>query len=337
MDEEPTQPADAAETAEPAEPAETTDSTEPTEQTDATEETEQAEAETPEPTESIESMLKTKDELQVRANELKRSRDELHEKSKKMAIERDEINAKVRQLRNEINEHKKKRDEYNERVKHAKEQRTDFTKGHIDLKKQIKELEKDRVQSSGINLNELKQQLRKMENEHMTQPMTAQKEKKFIDSMKELSKKIKTQEETINKDPKLKQAMDDEKLFKQKAEKAHDTVEKLAKKAQEEHQAMIELLQQLDKYVKRTTEIQENIVVSKIEADKIHKEFIDHVNRIHELEKTIASTEKKKEKKKKLADVTAAQREADEIYDRFRKGEKLSTEDLMVLQKAGLL
>jgi uncharacterized coiled-coil DUF342 family protein len=281
--------------------------------------------------------MKTKDELQVRANELKRNRDNLHEKSKIMAKERDEINAKVRSLRNEINDHKKKRDEYNERVKTAKEQRTEFTKGHIDLKKQIKELEKSRVQSSGVNINELKQQLRKMENEHMTQPMTAQKEKKFIDSMKDLSNKIKGQEETLNKDPKLKNAMDEEKLLKQKAEKAHDTVEKLAKKAQEEHQAMIELLQQLDKYVKRTTEIQENIVISKIEADKIHKEFIDHVNRIHELEKTIATTEKKKEKKKKLADVTAAQREADDIFERFKKGEKLSTEDLMVLQKAGLL
>ncbi len=332
MDKEPNEPVETAEPANETEPTETTASTEPTEQDESAEATE-----APEPTESIESMLKTKDELQVRANELKRSRDELHEKSKKMAIERDEINAKVRQLRNEINEHKKKRDEYNERVKHAKEQRTEFTKGHIDLKKQIKDLEKDRVQSSGVNLNELKQQLRKMENEHMTQPMTTQKEKKFIDLMKELHNKIKTQEETLNKDPKLKQAMDDEKLFKQKAEKAHDTVEKLAKKAQEEHQSMIELLQQLDKYVKRTTEIQENIVISKIEADKIHKEFIDHVNRIHELEKTIASTEKKKEKKKKLADVTAAQREADEIYERFRNGEKLSTEDLMVLQKAGLL
>jgi uncharacterized coiled-coil DUF342 family protein len=89
--------------------------------------------------------------------------------------------------------------------------------------------------------------------------------------------------------------------------------------------------------MKRITEIQENIVITKIEADKVHKDFIDHVNQIHELEKTIASTEKKKEKKKKMEDVSAAQKEADEVFERFKRGEKLSTEDLMILQKAGLL
>jgi len=287
--------------------------------------------------ESVEEMITKKDDLQDKANQFKRNRDELHEKSKKLARERDEINAKVRQMRNQISEHKKKRDEYNERVKHAKEQRNEFTTGHLDLKKKIKDLEKDRFTTSGVNLNEWKQQLRKLENEQMTQPMSSQKEKKLIETIKELHMKIKEQEEALNKDPKLKKAVEEEKLLKQKAEKQHELLEKMAKKAQEEHQAMIEILKQLDNLVKKTTDIQEEIVVTKIEADKVHKEFIDHVNNIHELEKNIQTTEKKREKKKKLADVSAAQKEATEVYERFKRGEKLSTEDLMLLQKAGLL
>jgi len=287
--------------------------------------------------ESLEDMSKKKDDLQTKANQLKRQRDELHDQSKKMAKERDEINAKVRQIRNQISEHKKKRDEYNERVKHAKEQRNEFSSKHIELKQKMKELERERTSTSGVNVNELKQQLRKLENEQMTQPMSAQKEKKLIDTIKGIALKIKDAEDSLNQDPKLKKAIEEEKLMRQKAEKQHDSVEKMAKKAQEEHQGMIELLTQLDKHVRRTTEIQENIVMTKIEADKVHKEFIDHVNNIHELEKDISSTEKKKEKKKKMDDVSAAQKEADEVFERFKRGEKLSTEDLMILQKAGLL
>ncbi len=285
----------------------------------------------------VEEMIQKKDQLQERANHLKRQRDDLHEQSKKMAKERDELNAKVRQIRNQVGEHKKKRDEFNERVKHAKEQRNEFSKSHLELKKTIKDLERERSTSSGVNINELKQHLRKLENEHMTQPMSSQKEKKFIETIKEIHLKIKDAEESLNKDPKLKKAIEEEKILKQKAEKQHDLVEKMATKAQEEHQTMIEQLTQLDKLMKRTTEIQENIVITKIEADKVHKEFIDHVNQIHELEKTIANTEKKKEKKKKMEDVSAAQKEADEVFERFKRGEKLSTEDLMILQKAGLL
>ena len=100
---------------------------------------------------------------------------------------------------------------------------------------------------------------------------------------------------------------------------------------------MIELLQQLDTMSSKTTQIQENIVMTKIEADKIHKEFITHVNTIHDLEKTISGMEKEKDKKKKEVDVTTAQKQADLIFEKFKRGEKLSTEDLMILQKAGLL
>ena len=287
--------------------------------------------------ESLEELSQKKDDLQGKANQLKKNRDELHDQSKKMAKERDEINAKIRQIRNQISDHKKKRDDYNERVKHAKEQRNEFSTNHLELKKKIKDLERERTSSSGVNVNELKQYLRKLENEQMTQPMSAQKERKLIDTIKGIHLKIKDADEKLNKDPKLKKAIEEEKLMRQKAEKQHELVEKMAKKAQEEHQGMLEQLKQLDKLVKRTTEIQENIVVTKIEADKIHKEFIDNVNNIHELEKNISSTEKKKEKKKKMADVSAAQKEADDVFERFKRGEKLSTEDLMILQKAGLL
>ena len=39
----------------------------------------------------------------------------------------------------------------------------------------------------------------------------------------------------------------------------------------------------------------------------------------------------------KIEDISTAQEEANKIFERFKKGEKLSTEDLMILQKAGLL
>ncbi len=287
--------------------------------------------------ESIEDLIKKKDEFQENANDFRKKRDYLHDKSKKMAMERDGINAKVRQIRNQISEHKRKRDEYNERVKHAKEQRNELIGNHLELKKKINELERERSSTSGVSLNQLRQSLRKLENEQMTQPMSSQKEKKLIETIKEIHTKIKDEEETLNKDPKLKKAVEEEKRVKKKIEKQHELVEKMAKKAQEEHQGMIELRTQLDNFVKKTSEIQERIVLTKMEADTVHREFIGNVNKIHELEKEIYGAEKKKVVKKKIADVSAAQKQADEIFERFKRGEKLSTEDLMILQKAGLL
>jgi uncharacterized coiled-coil DUF342 family protein len=288
-------------------------------------------------TESIEDLLQKKDGYQKDANELKEKRNQLHLKSKKLADERDSLNSNIREMRNKITDHKKKRDELNERVKHAKEQRNKLNKSYSDIKKQIEILERERASAAGSNLNELRKQLRSLENEQMTQPMSPQKEKKIIEVISGIHSKIKEQEDRLNKDPKLKKAMNEEKINKQKAEKQHDLVEKLATRAQEEHEGMIEFIRQLDNLVKKVNEIQETIVITKIEADTVHKDFIECVDKIHDLERKVASGQEKRRKEKKAVEVTTAQKEANEIFEKFKRGEKLSTEDLMALQKAGLI
>ena len=287
--------------------------------------------------ESIENLMQNKEDFQKKANELKDKRNQLHSKSKQLADDRDSLNSTVRDMRNKISEHKKKRDELNERVKHAKEQRNKLNKSFSDIKKKIERLEKERASSSGTNLNELRKQLRSLENEQMTQPMSPQKEKKIIEVISGIHAKIKEAENKLNKDPKLKKAIEEEKIIKQKAEKQHDLVEKLATRAQEEHEGMMDLIRQLDNLVKKVNTIQENIVLTKIEADSVHKEFIECVDKIHDLERNISSTQEKKRKAKKAVEATHAQKEANEIFEKFKRGEKLSTEDLMALQKAGLI
>jgi len=287
--------------------------------------------------ESIDDMIKKKDEFQKKANELKEKRNQLHLKSKTLADERDKLNSAVRKMRNKINDHKRNRDELNERVRHAKEQRNKLNKSSSDVKKQIGELERKCSASAGTHLNDLRKQLKSLENEQMTRPMSPRKEKKIIEIISDIHAKIKAQEGLLNKDPKLKNALEEEKIIKQKAEKQHVLVEKLASRAQEEHEGMISLIRQLDNTVKRVNKIQETIVMTKIEADTVHKEFITCVDKIHEFEREISSVKSKKYKKKKSVEVEIAYKEADEIFERFKRGEKLSTEDLMSLQKAGLI
>ena len=49
----------------------------------------------------------------------------------------------------------------------------------------------------------------------MTQPMSPQKEKKLIEVISGIHSKIKEQEDKLNKDPKLKKALEEEKIIKQ--------------------------------------------------------------------------------------------------------------------------
>ena len=89
--------------------------------------------------------------------------------------------------------------------------------------------------------------------------------------------------------------------------------------------------------VKKVNETQETIVMTKIEADNVHREFIESVDKIHDLERKISADHELKRKKKKEVEDSKAEKEASDIFEKFKRGEKLSTEDLMALQKAGLI
>lgn len=287
--------------------------------------------------ESIEELRETKDELQEKANQLKESRNKLHQKSKFLAEERDTLNTMIRKIRNEINDHKKNRDDLNVRVKSSKDQRDELNEKCQDIKKQIRSLERQRSSSTGTNLSTLRKQLHTLETEQMTKPMSPQKEKKVIETISGLHSQIKKQEELLNQDPHLKKALEEEKMMKGKAEKQHELVEQLAQRAQQEHETMISKINKLDNLIRKVNEVQDTIVNTKIKADDVHREFITHVDKIHEIERQLSTSKVKQTKKKKRVEDTSIHKEANEIYERFKRGEKLSTEDLMTLQKAGLL
>ena len=79
------------------------------------------------------------------------------------------------------------------------------------------------------------------------------------------------------------------------------------------------------------------VMIAAAHDPRKHKAFIDFVNNIHELDRKLSELEVTKRKKEKAVAVSSAQKKADEIFEKFKRGDKLSTEDLMILQKAGLI
>ncbi|MCA1820074.1 MAG: hypothetical protein LC620_08530 [Halobacteriales archaeon] len=279
-----------------------------------------------------------KEDLQNRANLLRRERDRLNDEARKHAEERDVFNAQVRGLVNEANEHKKRRDEMNEGVKRAKEARDDANRLADESQKGADTLRRTRMPEGDASQSivKLKKEARQLEFQQMTSVLTAAKEKALMDRLKEIGKAIRDKEKMLRSDPELKAALEKADELKEKAEKSHAKVGEMAEKAQGEHDAMIKLYKESDKLRKKADKLQERFVVSKMEADKIHKTYIEFVNAIHEIEDaqaggsrdSAASQASRAEKSEAAAEL---------VFQKFKAGEKLSTEDLLTLQKAGLL
>ncbi len=285
----------------------------------------------PPPTES-------KEVLQNRANMLRRERDRLNDEARKHAEERDGFNAQVRALVNEANEHKKRRDELNEGVKRSKDSRDEANRLADESQKATDNLRRERMPEGDPNLSivKLKKEARQLEMQHMTVVLTTSKEKALMERLKEIGKLIREKEKTLRSDPELKSALEKADDLKEKAEKSHAKVGELAEKAQGEHDAMIKLYKSSDKLRKSADKLQEKFVISKMEADKIHKAYIEVVNDIHFLEDAQQGPRGERGEPS-AAQHARGEAAAELVFQKFKAGEKLSTEDLLTLQKAGLL
>jgi uncharacterized coiled-coil DUF342 family protein len=271
------------------------------------------------------------------AEKHKRLRDELNDKTKEWAERRDELNSQVRKLIDEANTKRESRDKLNSEVREAKALRDEWNRKFNDLSDKAINLRREKMPKSGLSIRKFKAELRAMEKKHMTSVLSADKEKALMKEMSQLDAKIKEMEREIEQFSEVKTAEKEARDAKDNAENFHRKVSESAEKAQIEHDAMLKLYEEADRLRKEADSAQEKFIETKLAADEEHREHIEHIRQVHDFDKLIAGIRDKGRKARQEKDDTSAKKEADEIYEKFRSGEKLSTEDIMVLQKSGYM
>jgi len=267
----------------------------------------------------------------------RRLRDELNDKTKEWAERRDDLNSQVRKLIDEANIKRESRDKLNSEVREAKAQRDDWNRKFNDLSDKAINLRREKMPKSGLSIRKFKAELRALEKKHMTSVLSADKEKALMKEMSQLDAKIKEIEREIEQFSEVKTAEKETRDAKDNAENFHRKVSESAEKAQIEHDAMLKLYEEADRARKEADSAQEKFIEAKLAADEEHREHIEHIRQVHDFDKIITGIRDKGRKARQETDDTSAKKEADEIYEKFRSGEKLSTEDIMVLQKSGYM
>ena len=283
-------------------------------------------------------LQKRRDQLQKNAQNHKERRDHLNDKTREWVRRRDELNKKIRQIIAEANEHKEKRDFYNKEVQKYKAERDAINKEVAKAYEKLMRLKKEATphKKGEVPISKLKKELKKLEFKQMTEALSAEDEKKLVEKINLLSQTIKTRE-AKEETPEIRQAKKEYEEIKQKAEEAHRKLQEVAELAQIEHERMSALYKKSETLIREAENAQRELVRSKIEADKEHNIAVELVKQIHELERIIMGLRQKQKYAKKSKKEVDNRMQAKEIFKRFKEGEKLSTEDIMLLQKTGFL
>ncbi|MDR2865975.1 MAG: phosphoserine phosphatase [Methanomassiliicoccaceae archaeon] len=293
--------------------------------------------------EDLEALEQKRSIMNNDAERHRRLRDDLNKQTKEWVAKRDALNTQVRTLVDDASKQRENRDQLNVKVRESKDLRDEWNKKVGDLNDKVSALKKDKEPvpekkaEGDLPIKQLKKQLRELEFKQQTSSLGKDKENEIVKQISLLARQIEEKERASEQGVEIKELVHQLREAKSQAEVHHRAVAEYAKAAQQAHDDMIALYEQADKLRKEADAAQEKFVECKTQADEEHKKHIEQIESVHKMDKDVTSIKSKKAKDRKKKVDNEFKKEAEDIFERFKAGEKLSTEDLMSLQKSGYL
>jgi uncharacterized coiled-coil DUF342 family protein len=288
------------------------------------------------PVEGLQDLESKREVSNAEAEKHRRRRDELNLLTREWVERRDALNAQVRALVEQATQHRQLRDELNVQVQAAKAERDKYNRRVNDLLMKTNDIKRTRVPKGGIPVVRLKRELRDLEFRQQTRVMKPSEERQLIEEMSRLQQEVTKREKELEEDEDVKKAIEELRQAKEIAEASHKSVGELAEAAQKEHDQMVALFEQGDALRREADGAQEEFIKTKMLADEEHRKHIDSIREVHDYDKIVHGI-RLRDRTGEVVEETDTKRQAEMIFERFRKGEKLSTDDLLTLQKSGYM
>ena len=255
--------------------------------------------------EGVRKQKNEREEFNKVAKEQRKIRDEINDSLKenlKLAID-------LRDKRNEINtaveDAKKLRDEVNDDIK-----KLEWSSGRRDKLK-------------------LENEIKKIDKIIETRVLDIKKENQLVKNANDLRKQL----AEIKEDEKAKEESKD---LKKVSEDHHAKVVELSNQAQEFHENMLNYFRKTDEIRTEADEAHKKFIEARKAASAKHEEFKIVLSEIHIINKELGTNKPKRRKSDKQSSNKKNREEkekAEDIFEKFKQGKKLTTEELLLLQK----
>ena len=270
---------------------------------------------------TMEGVRKQKDEKEAEISKIADEREEFNRIAKEQRKIRDELNASLKENLNKAIEFRNERNEINKAVEEAKKARN-------EANNQIKSLEWSSGKRDKVKIeNEIK----KIDKIIETRVLDIKKENQLVKNANDLRKQLME----IQEDESVKEEAQE---LRKVSEEEHEKVIALSEKAQAAHEEMLTYFRKTDDIRTAADDAHKKFIEARNNASAKHEEFKAVLSDIHVINKKLGSGKPRKRKSDKKpssgANKNREEKErAEEIFEKFKQGGKLSTEELLLLQK----
>jgi len=272
---------------------------------------------------SFNELLDEKRDIEKRLKEITTVRDNLNEEAKIHRETRDKLNSQIRENLDKALKYRDERDEINKDVQKYKKLRDEV---HQEYKKM-------EWASGRREIVKIQDEIKRLEKTIETRVLDIRKENELVNKVTDLRKNLQTlQEDEETREEALE--------LKEKSESYHAKVVELSDSAQETHEKMLEYFRKIDKIRSQADEAHQKFIQTRDTANQEHEKVKSTLGDIRRLNKGLDRV-KAKERNRETEIVRQQNKEekerAEDIYRKFREGKKLSTEELLLLQKHNIV
>ena len=268
---------------------------------------------------SFSKLLSEKKDLEKDLKVLTRDRDALNAEAKNHKQVRDDLNASIKEILDKALDYRKQRDEINKEVKKYKKLRDETNQ----------ELKKLEWSSGRRDIMKIQDEIKKLDKTIETKVLDIRKENELVNKVTDLQKKLQTMQEDENT---KKESIE----LRERSESYHSRVVELSDEAQETHEQMLTYFKKIDDIRAKADEAHAEFINTREKASAKHDEVKTVLKEIRGKNKSL---DKAKAKERHKEDMIIEKKniqekeKAEEIFRKFKEGKKLTTDELLLLQK----
>ena len=285
----------------------------------------------------LNDLMEKRKKILAESEEHKNRRNELNAAASKFARERNTLNNQTREFVEEAQKNKDLRDKSNQDVLDLKAQRNEFNDKANVLFEEIEAFKKEHGTLKNRGIKELQKQIEYMEYRQQTEVFTTDKERELIEKIKQMMAQVREQEAELEQNKEMRTKITEARDFRKLASDLHAKVTEFAELAQKHHDLMVEFYRKADKSREAADSAHKSFVEAQESADDEHKFFIACQKELRDYDKVISGLRKKTKKVKVTKEQKAVRKEAESLFKNFRAGEKLTTDDILLLQRSKLI
>ena len=276
--------------------------------------------------------------IEQEASFFKDMRDEWNEKVKQRSEERNGYNLQVQELISEVQIKKSIRDKANQRVKELKDLRAEHSKilkeKRNALKAVLEEIteNKQSKEKRGRSASRIRVEMNQLE-QKFERGRLSMNERAFMKRMKELSLELREAKKNKSSSGSHHELRSEVKDAAKIQEESHNNVENAVDQAQQAHDIMSRISEEVDKLRDAANESHSGLIRAKREADVMHSKYIVALKCMHSMSDLISALHAKEEGS--LDEKTNDQTGVSDIMEQLMSGGTISTDDLMLIQRKG--